>query len=133
MNTLDERQAFIERLKKAIIALYDVSDIQIFVFGSFLTDDFKPGVSDIDLGIYCPDNEKKCDIMFFLSQLFDVVGIKSDIVDITMSQYALINIPILVYGVTLFDYMPDELFQYLTKMVQKYGFVDKGLEVSAYA
>lgn len=50
MNTLDERQAFIERLKKAIIALYDVSDIQIFVFGSFLTDDFKPGVSDIEYG-----------------------------------------------------------------------------------
>lgn len=113
--------------------MYDVSNVQIFVFGSFLTKAFKPGISDIDLGIYCPDNEKKCNIIFLLSQLFDVIELKHDIIDITLSEYALINIPILVYGTTLFDYLPDGLFKYLTVMIKKYGFVEKGLEVSSYA
>lgn len=133
LKTLAKRKAFIERLRKAVISMYDVSNVQIFVFGSFLTKDFIPGISDIDLGIYCPDNEKKCNIIFFLSQLFDVIELKHDIIDITLSEYALINIPILVYGTTLFDYLPDELFEYLTMMIQKYGFVEKGLEVSSYA
>lgn len=133
LKTLAERKAFIERLRKAVISMYDISNVQIFVFGSFLTKDFKPGISDIDLGIYCSDNEKKCDIIFFLSRLFDVIELKHDIVDITLSEYALINIPILVYGTTLFDYLPDELFEYLTVIIQKYGFVEKGLEVSSYA
>lgn len=133
LETLAERKAFIERLRKAVISMYDVSNVQIFVFGSFLTKDFKPCISDIDLGLYCPDNEKKCNIIFFLSQLFDVIELKHDIIDITLSEYALINIPILVYGTTLFDYLPDELFEYLTVMIQKYGFVEKGLEVSSYA
>ncbi len=133
LKTLAKRKAFIERLRKAVISMYDVSNVQIFVFGSFLTKDFKPGISDIDLGIYCPDNEKKCDIIFFLSQLFDVIELEHDIVDITLSEYALINVPILVYGTTLFDYLPNKLFEYLTMMIQKYGFVEKGLEVSSYA
>lgn len=72
-------------------------------------------------------------LYFFLSQLFDVIELEHDIVDITLSEYALINVPILVYGTTLFDYLPNKLFEYLTMMIQKYGFVEKGLEVSSYA
>lgn len=44
LKTLAERKAFIERLRKAVISMYDVSNVQIFVFGSFLTEDFRPGI-----------------------------------------------------------------------------------------
>ncbi len=129
LDTLNERKQYITNLKNYLSNKYDLSDTQIFIFGSFATEDFDPYKSDIDIGIFSEDEAKMYDIQYDLD---NYINIKHDIVIMQLSDKLLINIPIMIYGETLTDYTSDKLLNYLKKMIEKYGFAEKGLEVSAY-
>lgn len=128
-DTLTERKQYVKKLKDYLSGKYDLSDTQIFIFGSFLTENFVPDKSDIDIGIFSENENKMYDIYYDLD---DYINITHDIVIMHLSDKLLINIPIMIYGETLTDYTSQEIFIYLTNMIQKYGFLEKGLEVSAY-
>lgn len=132
LNTITERKQFVADMMELLKSKFDLSDTQIFVFGSFLTDDFVPEKSDIDIGIYSDNETKMYDIQYELVQYLNKVGIKFDIVIMTLSQKLLINIPIMVYGTSFTNYDNTKLLPYLKSMIDKYGFIEKGLSVSSY-
>lgn len=101
LNTITERKQFVADMMELLKSKFDLSDTQIFVFGSFLTDDFIPEKSDIDIGVYSENETKMYDIQYELSKYLTEVGISFDIVIMTLSQKLLINIPIMVYGTSL--------------------------------
>lgn len=121
-ETLQQRENFVIQLKEYIESLYTLEDTQIFVFGSFLTEDYDLETSDIDIGVYSTNEIKMYDIKTSLSIYLDEVGIKHDIVIMYLNKHLWINIPIMTYGKPLTDYAGEELFEYLLEMVQTYGF-----------
>lgn len=129
-ETLEQRENYITGLKNYLNSKYDLSDTQIFIYGSFLTNDFVPDKSDIDIGIFSEDENKMYDIQYDLD---NYISIQHDIVIMHLSKNLLINIPIMVYGKTLTNYQSKEMLEYLVQMINKYGFLEKGLEVTAYA
>lgn len=132
LNTITERKQFVADMMELLKSKFDLSDTQIFVFGSFLTDDFIPEKSDIDIGVYSENETKMYDIQYELSKYLTKVGISFDIVIMTLSQKLLINIPIMVYGTSFTNYDNTKLLPYLKSMIDKYGFIEKGLSVSSY-
>lgn len=132
INTLQQHEKFIDDLFNFLKEKFDLTDTQIFIFGSFLTENFIPGKSDIDIGIYSDNEVKMYDIKYELSEYLDKIGLKHDIVIMNLSNKLTINIPIMVYGKTLTDYNNLRLLPYLKSMIAKYGFLEKGLDSANY-
>ncbi len=130
LETLEQRENYITDLRNYLNSKYDLADTQIFIYGSFLTNNFVPNKSDIDIGIFSEDENKMYDIQYDLD---NYISIQHDIVIMHLSENLLINIPIMVYGKTLTNYQSKEMLEYLVRMINKYGFLEKGLEVTAYA
>ncbi len=130
LETLEQRENYITDLRNYLNSKYDLADTQIFIYGSFLTNNFVPNKSDIDIGIFSEDENKMYDIQYDLD---NYISIQHDIVIMHLSENLLINIPIMVYGKTLTNYQSKEMLEYLVQMINKYGFLEKGLEVTAYA
>ena len=72
LDSWEKRRELLVRFQSELIQAFpDESDYNVYVFGSFIRRDFKPGISDIDLIIYCNDFLKRCDIYDFCSQFFE--------------------------------------------------------------
>lgn len=132
INTLQQREKFVDNLFNILKEKFDLTDTQIFIFGSFLTENFIPGKSDIDIGIYSENTVKAYDIHYELSTHLDTFNLKHDIVIIELSSLLTINIPIMVYGKPLTNYNNLKLLPYLKSMIAKYGFLEKGLNSDNY-
>ena len=121
-NTLLDRENFITSMLEFIKSKYDLVNTQIFIFGSFLTEEFKPGESDIDIGIYSEDEVKMYDIKVDLEVYLDKFDIKYDIVIMHLSKHLWINVPILLYGKQLTSYQDSKLIDYLMEMIEEWGY-----------
>jgi RimJ/RimL family protein N-acetyltransferase/predicted nucleotidyltransferase len=122
INTLENRELFVSNMLNFLSEKYDLSDTQIFVFGSFLTEEFIYGKSDIDIGIYSEDEDKMYYIKFELKNYLEKFNLEYDIVIMHLSKELWINIPIMTYGRQLTSYENDNLVNYLIEMVQIWGF-----------
>lgn len=122
LNTLDNREKFIESMICFLSQKYDLSDTQVFVFGSFLTNEFVPGKSDIDIGVYSENETKMYDIKIELDKYLSKFNIEHDIVIMHLNSNLWINIPIMTYGKQLTSYESESLFNYLLDMINKWGF-----------
>lgn len=131
LTTLEDRENFVNTVLNFIKSKYDLSDTQIFVFGSFLTEDYKDGESDIDMGVYSEDETKMYDIKIDLDKYLNNFNLKHDIVIMHLNKNLWINIPIMTYGKQLTSYESEKLFDYLLSMIKKWGFnpADKFKEV----
>lgn len=132
INTLQQREKFVDNLFNFLKEKFDLTDTQIFIFGSFLTENFIPGKSDIDIGIYSENTVKAYDIHYELSTYLDTFNLKHDIVIMELNSLLTINIPIMVYGKPLTNYNNLKLLPYLKSMIAKYGFLEKGLDSANY-
>ena len=121
VSTLKKREQIVNDIAAFLKSKFDLSDTQIFIFGSFLTDRYIPGKSDIDIGIYSENREKALDIQYELDMYLKEKQIKHDIVDMELHDKLLINIPIMTYGKTLTEYESEEMFNYLVEMIKKHG------------
>lgn len=122
LETINSRKEFVNNMLNYIKSKYDLVDTQIFIFGSFLTDDYVPFKSDIDIGIYSENETKMYDIKYDLEEYLNENNLKHDIVIMHLSKNLWINIPILTYGKQLTSYESESLFNYLLEMIQKWGF-----------
>lgn len=120
-NTLEERNQFVDGMLAYLQDKFDLSDAQIFVFGSFLTDKFIPGKSDIDIGVYSENETKMYDIRYELEMYLNNFELKHDIVIMHLSDKLWINIPIMTYGKQLTGYESDTMFNYLVAMIKQNG------------
>jgi hypothetical protein len=72
------------------------------------------------------------DAEYELDMLFNDINLPHDIVIMYYDERMLINIAIMVYGKTLTDYRDEKAPPYIFSMVQKYGFLEKGLDPKDY-
>lgn len=121
MLTMKERNDIVENLRTLLIKKFDVSKAQVFIYGSFLTEDYTKD-SDIDIGLYCEDLRLRNKIYQFVENYFKKLRIETDIIEMELSEQMYINISIMVYGEGLTDYCPEEFINYITKMIDKWGF-----------
>lgn len=113
-KTLEDRKLFIEELKVFIQDKF-TKPYNVFVFGSFLTTEFVPGKSDLDLALYTKGSfiELESIVQEFLS----TVSIDSDVIWIKPEfNCNYIDIAPLV-GYRLTDYYPDELGDHLLRLI----------------
>lgn len=122
LETINSRKEFVNNMLNYIKSKYDLADTQIFIFGSFLTDDYVPFKSYIDIGIYSENETKMYDIKYDLEEYLNENNLKHDIVIMHLSKNLWINITILTYGKQLTSYESERLFNYLLEMIQKWGF-----------
>lgn len=118
-ENLQDREKFVNSMMQFIKSKYDLADTQIFIFGSFLTDEFKPGKSDIDIGIYSENEVKMYDLKVDIENYLDKYNLEHDIVIMHLNKKLWINIPIMVYGKQLTEYYSEELFEYLVEMINQ--------------
>jgi len=131
-DTLDQREEYVDNILELLQGRFDLSDTQIFVFGSFLTSDYVPGKSDIDIGVYSECESKMYDIRYELENFLGEAGLRCDIVIMHLSDKLKINIPIMIYGRQLTPYESEGMVDYLVRMVRRYGYVEQGPGVNVY-
>ena len=122
LNTLKQRELFVEQMKENLEKEVSLDNVQLFVFGSFLTEDYDINTSDIDIGVYSSDEIKMYDVQYFLDRYLENKGMKHDIVIMHLSDKLWINIPIMTYGKQLTSFEDTKMFAYLVNMIEKYGF-----------
>lgn len=76
---LNFRLKMIQDLQSKILKKFGDSDYNVFLFGSFLTEDFVPEKSDVDFAIYTENFDKYLEIYCFIDDYFALKNIKRDI------------------------------------------------------
>lgn len=119
MNTLVQREKYVNKLNTAIKEEFPQKNYQVWVFGSFLTDDYTPQ-SDIDIAIYCADISLLLDIRDFIDEYLSNDKLKHDIVIFEFNDEHCINIPIILYGKALTEYEPPHIIEFMKQMINKW-------------
>ncbi len=118
--SIDARKQFVERFQKELLLKFAVPNYQVWIFGSFLTDEFDAD-SDIDVGVYCEDLGLLMELYHYIDEYMTWYGLEHDIVIVEMKKSHHINVPILMHGKTLTEYTSDSWQQYVQEMVQIWG------------
>lgn len=118
--SLDARKQFVEQFQKELLFKFAVPNYQVWIFGSFLTDEFD-GDSDIDIGVYCEDLGRLMELYHYIDEYMTWYGLDHDIVIVEMKKSHYINIPILMYGKQLTEYADESWQQYVQEMTAIYG------------
>ena len=119
MNTLIQREKYINQLNTAITKKFPQKNYQVWIFGSFLTDEYTPQ-SDIDVAIYCTDISLLIDIRDFIDEYLSNDKLKHDIVIFEFNDEHYINIPIMLYGKALTEYEPPHIIEFMKQMIKKW-------------
>jgi Nucleotidyltransferase domain. len=119
--TIIQRRAIADKLKQELFTKFDVDRFQVFIFGSFLTDDYSVD-SDVDIGIYSEDIRLRNDVYVYVQRFFKKFRIKADIIEMDLSEKMYINISIMVYGEGLTDFCPNYFIDYIKRMVDIWGY-----------
>lgn len=124
LDSWEKRRELLVRFQSELIQAFpDESDYNVYVFGSFIRRDFKPGISDIDLIIYCNDFLKRCDIYDFCSQFFEQEQLPCDILEYSYMPEGYIFATGILNAFPMTDYYPkalrDELYV-ITRNYQRY-------------
>lgn len=115
LNTLENRIKYLATISEKIQTLDLHDDINLFVFGSFITNNFKLGESDIDIAIYSKNVIDYLDILELLQDEFATINLDSDIFRVyenvpSAVYYAALNSPI-----QFTDYFPENLVRFKQK------------------
>ena len=109
----EDRKKFLLELSKVVESEFNNQKYNIFVFGSFLRDDYNPDTSDLDLAVYSDSAALTFDIVTFLEQYLKELDIPCDILEIFTDQFdAYVVVAPLGMNVSFTDYFPDELKEY---------------------
>ena len=81
VGTWPERRAALEKFQGALQEKFPEMDYNVFVFGSFVRDDFQDGKSDIDMIVYCEDMLKRMEIAEFCSEYFKRRQLEADVLE----------------------------------------------------
>lgn len=109
-ETFSERKQLVEDLQKYLISQFGDTNYNVFIYGSFFTDKFIPGKSDIDIAFYSKEVGLAMEIESAIGDFFkdknievDTLFINTNYVDMYVYVYPL------VHGIELTEYYPQEL------------------------
>ena len=109
-NTWDERKDFLLELGAAVNTKFNENTFNVFVFGSFLRNDYKPLKSDIDLAIYSEDFKIARKVYNFIADYLDNYNIPHSLLMIdTAHTYDYVALQAVLEDVTFTDYFPESL------------------------
>lgn len=111
---------FLTKFQYALIDKFGEEHYNVFVFGSILRDDYKPGISDIDIAIYTENLVLRIDVERFCEAYFAKMDMKFSIIHISLEEkYAFVAVAPLILNVCVTDYYPPELKQYLIQLQRR--------------
>lgn len=111
--TWDARMNFLSELANSVANAFSERKYNVFIFGSFIRDDYDPEKSDLDLAIYAEDENTTFEITEFISKYLNERNVKSSLVEIFTDQYdAYVAVVPLGLNVGFTDYFPEELKEY---------------------
>lgn len=115
-----ERRLILVEIQKRLLNKFPEEDYNIYIFGSFIRDDFKPKYSDIDIGILCENPTKRFELLDFISDILEeLIPIKRDIVTVELQPDCFVNIDILTSPFHFTGYRPEGLDIYLYRLLRK--------------
>ena len=79
-ETLIDRRNYVEELKRKIEQKFTENNYQVFIFGSFLTEDYITNESDIDIGVYCESIAMAIEMKHFIEKELEDIQLKNDII-----------------------------------------------------
>jgi len=119
VNTTQDRRKILIDLQEKLIAEFLDIDYNVFIFGSFVRNDFSPITSDIDIGFICDNPNKRMEIRDYLKDYFANIELTCDLITVQYTPKAFVNIPILSSKFRLTDYYPDKINIYLLQLLRE--------------
>lgn len=112
-NSWEERLDFLDELSKSVAAKFDARAYNVFLFGSFIREDYDPMISDLDLAVYACTTELTETIADFIRDYLEQRNVPYDLLEIDTTQYdAYVCVEPLGLNVTFTSYYPEELREY---------------------
>lgn len=122
-NTWESRKEFLITFQQALHSEFGEDGYNVFIFGSFLREDYKPLESDLDLAVFCPDKRKSIFIQGYIEDYLNAREIPFDLIEIHLWQKGeFIDISPLMLNVGMTDYRPEDLNIYLRMLRRDYVF-----------
>ncbi len=121
LDTWKERRDWLIRFQKELLEKFPDEDYNVFVFGSYVREDFNPEQSDIDMIVYCNDFMKRTDIVQFSEKFFQSRGWETDILEYYFIPEAYIYVVGIMNAIQMTDYYPQELKYQLYVIAKNYS------------
>lgn len=119
--TWEERTEFLSKLQDDVTERFGMDGYNVFIFGSFITDEYKPETSDIDLAVYADDYRMARKVMDFLDDYLVERDILHSLILIDVNQkYAFVSIDPLRINISCTEYFPEELRRYEVQLIRRY-------------
>lgn len=115
-----ERLKIVQKLQHELVNNFGYEVYNVFVFGSFLTERYKEGVSDIDLAVYTESVSKYIDIADYILDFFKQYSIKVDILYVDINTIAPIYYAPLDSPAKFTNYYPAKLQEFYSKCKEAY-------------
>jgi predicted nucleotidyltransferase len=120
--TWQDRKRFLEQLAKDTITKFGETGYNVFIFGSFVRDDYNPDTSDLDLAVYADDYWNGVSIAAYLERYLAALGVPADILMFDTEDFdSYVFIDPLCTNITFTDYHPKELTNYHMTLSCKYA------------
>lgn len=122
--TWEQRLDFLDYLKNTVIEEFpDTESYNVFVFGSFVRDDYDPEYSDLDLAIYANEPDLTFAICDFIDQFLKSKDVPCSLLEIFTDQLdAYVVVKPLGLNIGFTDYFPEDLKIYF-RTVQRRAIV----------
>ena len=115
-----ERLKIVQKLQHELVNKFGYEDYNVFIFGSFLTERYKDGVSDIDLAVYTESISKYIDIAGYILDFFKQYSIKVDHFYVDIDTISPIYYVMLDSPAKFTNYCPAELKEFYLKCKEAY-------------
>lgn len=120
LSTWKARRELLKLFQRELLKEFPQEDYNIFIFGSYITNKFVSGESDIDIIVYCEDQEKQNNIAVFTKEFFGNHNLQSDVLQYFFSMNAPIY-ALILESIRLTDYFPKKLKAELYYLLKAYN------------
>ena len=121
LNTWEDRTNYLERMQNYLVSKFGSDHYNVFIFGSILRDDYKPGKSGIDVAVYADNYALELDVCIALETFFKETEMDSSILQISISQKnAFVILSPLSLNVSVTDFYPEELVNYRRQLARRW-------------
>lgn len=114
------RLNIIQKLQEELIIKFGQEDYNIFLFGSFLTERFETGNSDVDFAVYTKNTSKYIEIADCVLDFFKVYKIEVDIFYIDINYPAPVYCAPLSSKIQFTNYYPKKLKKFYEQCKEQY-------------
>ena len=121
LNTWEDRTNYLEHMQNYLVSKFGSDHYNVFIFGSILRDNYKPGKSDIDVAVYADNYTLELDVCIALEDFFRETEMDNSILQISTSQKnAFVILSPLSLNVSVTDFYPEELVYYRRQLTRRW-------------